>query len=81
VNAVGVGPLVFDGARFAGVVALLLFLATTEIVARLQRGKQPGDAAKWAGFAVLAWIVSARIGFVIANWPVFAAHPLDALKL
>lgn len=80
-NAVGVGPLVFDGARFAGVVALLLFLGVTEIVARLQPGKLPGDAAKWAGFAVLAWIVSARVGFVIANWPVFAAHPLDALKL
>ncbi|WP_062562785.1 TlpA disulfide reductase family protein [Paracoccus aminovorans] len=76
-NAVSIGPLVFDGARFAAVVGLLLFFMVVEIMARLQKG----DAARWAGFAVLAWIVAARMGFVAANWPVFAAHPLDALKL
>lgn len=80
-NAVSIGPLVFDGARFAAVVGLLLFFAVTEIVARLQRGRLPGDAARWAGYGVLAWILAARAGFVAANWPVFAAHPLDALKL
>ena len=80
-NAVSIGPLVFDGARFAAVVGLLLFFAVTEIVARLQRGRLPGDAARWAGYAVLAWILAARAGFVAANWPVFAAYPLDALKL
>ncbi|MCJ1900535.1 MULTISPECIES: TlpA disulfide reductase family protein [Paracoccus] len=76
-NAISIGPLVFDGARFAAVVALLLFFAVIEIAARLQKG----DAGRWAGIAVLAWIVGARVGFVIANWPAFAAHPLDALKL
>lgn len=76
-NAVSLGPLVFDGARFAAVVGLLLFFAVTEIMARLHRG----DAARWAGFAVLVWIVAARLGFVAVNWPAFAAHPLDALKL
>jgi len=77
VNAISIGPLVFDGARFAAVVGLLLFFAVAEIMARLQKS----DAARWAGFAVLAWIVAARVGFVAANWPAFAAHPLDALKL
>lgn len=76
-NAISIGPLVFDGARFAAVVGLLLFFAVAEIMARLQKS----DAARWAGFAVLAWIVAARVGFVAANWPAFAAHPLDALKL
>ncbi|WP_294927904.1 TlpA disulfide reductase family protein [uncultured Paracoccus sp.] len=76
-NAISIGPLVFDGARFAAVVGLLLFFAVTEIMARLQKS----DAARWAGVAVLAWIAAARVGFVAANWPAFAAHPLDALKL
>jgi thiol-disulfide isomerase/thioredoxin len=77
VNAISIGPLVFDGARFAAVVGLLLFFAVAEIMARLQKS----DAARWAGIAVLAWIVVARMGFVAANRPAFAAHPLDALKL
>ncbi|SEO16636.1 Thiol-disulfide isomerase or thioredoxin [Paracoccus alcaliphilus] len=76
-NAISIGPLVFDGARFAAVVGLLSFFAVAEIMARLQKS----DAARWAGFAVLAWIAAARVGFVAANWPAFAAHPLDTLKL
>ncbi|KGJ10399.1 TlpA family protein disulfide reductase [Paracoccus versutus] len=76
-NAISIGPLVFDGARFAAVVALLLFFAAIEIAARLQKS----DASRWAGFAVLAWIAAARMGFVVANWPSFADHPLDAIKL
>lgn len=76
-NAVSIGPLVFDGARFAAIVGLLLFFVVVEIMARLQKS----DAARWAGIAVLAWIVVARMGFVAANRPAFAAHPLDALKL
>lgn len=80
-NAVSIGPLVFDGARFAAVVALLLFFVVSEVTARMQRGRAVGDVARWAGIAVLAWIVAARIGFVAANWSDFAPRPLDILKL
>ncbi|RDD69672.1 TlpA family protein disulfide reductase, partial [Paracoccus versutus] len=76
-NAVSIGPLVFDVARFAAIVGLLLFFVVTEIMARLQKS----DASRWAGCAVLAWIAAARMGFVVANWPSFADHPLDAIKL
>ncbi|SHM02823.1 Thiol-disulfide isomerase or thioredoxin [Paracoccus solventivorans] len=76
-NAVSIGPLVFDGARFAAVAGLFLFAAATEIAARLQHR----DAAQWTGIALLAWILGARAGFVAANWPSFATHPLDALRL
>ncbi|WP_449045271.1 redoxin family protein [Paracoccus versutus] len=76
-NAISIGPLVFDGARFAAIVGLLLFFVVTEIMARLQKS----DASRWAGCAVLAWIAAARMGFVVANWPSFADHPLDAIKL
>ena len=76
-NAVSIGPLVFDGARFAAVVALLSFFAVVEIMARLQKS----DAARWAGFVVRAGSAAARGGFGATNWPAFAAHPLDALRL
>lgn len=80
-NAVSIGPLVFDGGRFAAVVALLAFLVVAEIAARFTRRERAGDAALWAGIAVLGWIAAARLGFVVANWPDFAAHPWDSLKL
>ncbi len=81
-NAISIGPLVFDGARFAAVVALLLFFLVTEITARLQQRRDlRGEVARWAGFAVLAWILGARTGFVMTNWSEFASRPLDILKL
>ena len=79
-NAVAIGPLVFDGARLAGIAAMLLFMLVAEITARVQR--RPGaEAARWAGYALLAWIIGARIGFVIGNWEDFVVRPQDALKL
>lgn len=79
-NAISIGPLVFDGARLAGVAAMVLFLLAAEITARVQR--RPGaEAARWAGYALLAWIIGARIGFVIGNWEDFVVRPQDALKL
>ncbi|MCQ0971949.1 TlpA family protein disulfide reductase [Paracoccus sp. TK19116] len=79
-NAVSIGPLAFDGARLAAIAAILLFLTTVEITARVQ-GRPAAHAARWAGYALLAWIIGARIGFVLGNWDDFATHPLDALKL
>lgn len=79
-NAVSIGPLVFDGARLAAIAAIIVFLLTAEITARVQR--RPGtDAARWAGYALLAWIVGAWFGFVLGNWDEFASHPQDVLKL
>lgn len=83
-NAISIGPMVFDGARFAAIVTILLFLFVAAIAARLQQGRrnrQTDAAAQWAIAAVLAWILGARLGFVIANWDQFAVHPLDAVKL
>lgn len=80
-NAISIGSLIFDGARFAAVAGLLLFFVVAEITARLQRRKLPGDAARWAGIAVLVWILGARIGFVVVNWSDFAARPFDIFKL
>ncbi|AXC49540.1 TlpA family protein disulfide reductase [Paracoccus suum] len=81
-NAVSIGPLVFDGARFAAIFALLLFFAVAEIVARGQRGQVlRGDPARWTWLAAIAWIMGARIGFVAMNWAEFSPHPWDSVKL
>ena len=80
-NAVSIGPFAFDGHRLAAVGSLLLFVVVVEIAARLQRRGHPGETGRWAGYAVLAWVAGARAGFVLANWPSFAAHPLDIVKL
>lgn len=85
-NGISIGPVVFDSQRFAAVVAILMFLLVIEINARWRRwrsGPNGGmrDETGWATVALLAWIIGARAGFVLTNWPAFAAHPLDVLKL
>ena len=80
-NAISIGPFVFDGGRFAAVVSLLLFFLVAEITARFQRRDLPGDAGRWTGLAVIVWLLAARAGFVITNWSQFAAHPQDIVKL
>ena len=80
-TGISIGPFAFDGHRLAAVGALLLFVLVVGLVARLQRRGQPGEAGNWATWAVLAWVLGARVGFVIANWPQFAENPLDIVKL
>lgn len=81
-NAVSIGPVVMDAARLAGVGALLLFLVVSEIAARFQRTAQAEAAAsRWTGLALFGWLLAARAGFVAANWPDYAARPMDVLRL
>ena len=79
-NAISIGPFAFDGHRLAAVASLLLFVVVAELVAHLQR-RGHGDSGRWAGLAVLVWVVGARAGHVAANWASFAADPLDILRL
>ncbi|QIR84936.1 TlpA disulfide reductase family protein [Paracoccus sp. AK26] len=81
-NAVSLGPFVFDASRLAAVAAVLLFLTASRIAARTKRhAGHAGAVEAWAGWAVLAWILGARLGFVLAHADNFTAAPLDALKL
>lgn len=83
-NGISVGPVVFDSQRFAAVVAIIAFLLVIEINARWRRwrtGARIGDETGWGTLALLAWILGARVGFVLAHWSTYAAHPLDTLKL
>ncbi|MCZ0963642.1 TlpA family protein disulfide reductase [Paracoccus benzoatiresistens] len=81
-NAVSIGPFVFDASRLAAVATILLFLTATTIAGRRKRNPDHSGAVEaWAGWAVLAWILGARLGFVLTHASDFAAAPLDALKL
>lgn len=80
-NAVSIGPLVLDGGRLAAVVALFLFFVLAEVAARRQDRDPGGQAMGWITLAALVWILAARLGYIIVNRTVFAAHPLDAIKL
>lgn len=75
-TAVAIGPFVFDAGRLSAVVALLVFSFVAGAVARRRAGIET-----WAGWALLGWIVGARIGFVALNWGDFAPQPLDALRV
>lgn len=76
-NAVEIGPLVFDGARFAAIVAAVTFIAVSGAVVRwMSRREAPVRVPAFA--LIMAWVVAARIGFVLDNRDTFAAHPLEA---
>ncbi|MFN3279052.1 MAG: prolipoprotein diacylglyceryl transferase family protein [Paracoccus hibiscisoli] len=76
-NAISLGPVVFETGRLAAVLAIILFTVITGLLTR--RG--PKGAESWAMWAVLGWIIGARIGFVAAHPGDFAARPLDALAV
>ena len=76
-NAIALGPFVFEAGRLAAIGAILLFTLIVGLLAR--RG--PKGADSWATWAVLGWIIGARIGFVFTHWGDFAAHPLEALAV
>jgi thiol-disulfide isomerase/thioredoxin len=75
-----VGPFAFDASRLAFVVAAAVFFVVFEIAAFL-RAREGKRIAAWATPAAVAWLVVARAGYVLQNWDVFGAHPLDILKV
>ncbi|PZX12784.1 thiol-disulfide isomerase/thioredoxin [Palleronia aestuarii] len=79
-NAVQIGPLLFDGARFTAIIAALAFAVTAGIVSWWYARR--GMETRVPVFAlIVVWIVAARVGFVAINWETFAAHPLEAFAL
>ncbi|MFD1914085.1 prolipoprotein diacylglyceryl transferase family protein [Halodurantibacterium flavum] len=74
-SAVQIGSLLFDGARFAAIMAALAFVIVAGLVARWRGADVPVFGL------LIAWVVFARIGFVVENWATFAADPLDIFAL
>lgn len=81
-TAVSLGPLVLAGGRLAALIALASFLLLLEILAWRRRRRGVADGfGRWPALMVVGWIVAARTGFVVSNWPAFAAEPSDMIKL
>ncbi len=76
-NAVALGPFVFEAGRLAAIGAIFLFTPIVGLLAK--RGPRGADA--WAMWAVLGWIIGARAGFVITHWSDYVSDPLDALAV
>lgn len=81
-TAVSLGPFVLAGDRLAALIGLAAFVLAVEVAE--WRRRRRGDAAglgRWPMLVVLGWVLAARAGYVAANSAVFAARPLDVLKL
>ncbi|MFD1912072.1 prolipoprotein diacylglyceryl transferase family protein [Halodurantibacterium flavum] len=78
-NAIAIGPLVFSAERLAAIVGIGLFLVAAEVWG-LWRGRR-AHIASWAFAAVAVGILSARLGFVLANLESYRQTPLDVFAV
>ncbi|WP_108482750.1 TlpA disulfide reductase family protein [Oceaniglobus ichthyenteri] len=79
-NAIAIGPFVFSNDRFVAILTVLTFFIVAEIVAR-RRPDYRAVIHNWTAGALVIWIITARLGFVIANWEGFAPAPLTVLAI
>lgn len=76
-NVIRLGPLVLALDRVVALAAIWAFLALASVIA--SRTNTPAERASWIAAAL--GLIAARIGFVIANWPAYAAEPWSILAL
>jgi thiol-disulfide isomerase/thioredoxin len=76
-NAISIGPLMFSPDRFAAVLAIGIFLAGAELLARNVDARFSG----WAWRAGLAFLIGSRLGHVVKFFDSFSAEPLRALAV
>lgn len=70
-NAVAIGPFVFAAEQFAALAATFVFALAASILAR----RVDPVLGRWSTSALLAGLVSARIGHVALHWQGFLAEP------
>lgn len=79
-NSIAIGSLIFSNDRFIAIVTVLCFFAVSEIIAWQRRGER--DAIRWWSTAILViWIITARLGYVIAHWEAFAPAPFTIFAI
>ncbi|MDH6233715.1 thiol-disulfide isomerase/thioredoxin [Mesorhizobium soli] len=76
-NALSIGPLMFAPDRFAAVLAIGIFLAGAELLARNVDARFSG----WSWRAGLAFLIGARLGHVLRHLDSFTAEPLRTLAV
>ncbi len=76
-QAVSVGPLVFAGDRLAAIVGIGAFMAVTSILS----SRLDPRIGRWSTWALIAGLISARLGHVIENAASFATEPWRILAV
>ncbi|MFX0543032.1 prolipoprotein diacylglyceryl transferase family protein [Roseovarius sp. S4756] len=79
-NSISIGPLVFANDRFVAVLTIIAFLVMAEIAAWRKRGSAEA-IRRWSGATLVVWIVTARLGYVVAHWEAFAPAPLSVFAI
>lgn len=86
---ISLGPLTLALERLFAVLGIIAFLIAAGWINRHRsskneckhddRGESTGEKAIWR--VLLIGLIGARLGFVLRNWPAFAAEPLTALYI
>lgn len=70
-QAISIGPLVFAGDRLAAIIGIGAFMVATSILS----SRLDPRVGRWSTWALMAGLITARLGHVIANAASFAAEP------
>jgi len=76
-QAVSIGPLIFAGDRLAAIVGIGAFMAVTSILS----SRLDPRIGRWSSWALIAGLITARLGHVIENAASFAAEPWRILAV
>ena len=76
-QAVSIGPLIFAGDRLAAIVGIGAFIAVTSVLS----SRLDPRIGRWSSCALIAGLITARLGHVIENASSFATEPWRILAI
>jgi len=76
-NAIALGPLLISLPRLYAIGCALLLL----LCARWLLGLPRRDQQRWFTGLIIAWLIGARVGYVLLHWESYSAAPWEALKV
>jgi thiol-disulfide isomerase/thioredoxin len=76
-NAIALGPLLISLPRLYAIGCALLLLLCTRWLLGLPRR----DQQRWFTGLIIAWLVGAKVGYVLLHWESYSAAPWEALKV
>lgn len=76
-DAIALGPLLIALPRLYAFMAALALLVAGMLALRLSAARR----VRWFNGVLLAWLIGARLGYVLLNLDGYLANPLDIIKL